>query len=132
MRTLAWILVPVGFIAFAAFVLFPKDVGGPLCGPVCPSQGLHTYERSCMGIVVKEEVIDSFSDVCYGIPYGGRRCYGTPFGAAREEGFSAQRLACDYPCGDDAFRASCAQGGGVTLPGGETVDCAHYQERCGW
>lgn len=57
-------------------IFYPKRVGGPLCGPLCPPVGLKSYERDCLGVKNRRNVIDGFTDYCYGIPWGQIRCYG--------------------------------------------------------
>ena len=72
--TLQLIILLLSFIFF-----FPKEVGGNLCGPVCPPQGLHYFEQECFGLKIRTKVIDAYWDNCYGLPIEEKRCYGVPY-----------------------------------------------------
>ena len=87
------LIITIILVALVGF-FYPKSVGGPLCGPVCPVLGLHYYEQSCLGIKVRYTVIDSYNDICYGLPIGEKKCYGVPYTA--ESGSEDIELDCDY------------------------------------
>jgi hypothetical protein len=110
-----------------ALVFFPKDVGGPLCGPVCASKGLHHYERSCLGWKTKQTFTDGYREHCYGLRYGKMRCYGVPF---FESGLDKE-IDCDYPCGDSGLKVQCQNQTELRLEF-MTIKCADLTEACGW
>lgn len=70
------IILTAVILVIIVVVFYPKDAGGPLCGPICPPTGLKRYERDCLGIKIRKNVIDGFRDYCYGIPLGQTSCYG--------------------------------------------------------
>jgi hypothetical protein len=112
-------------------VFYPKNVGGPLCGPVCLSTGLHYYERDCIGIKVRDtSMTDSYTDTCYGLAVGKRRCYGKAYSeylATVED----HLMNCDYPCGDETLLRKCSEVGFTNLNfSGFTLDCYRMRESC--
>jgi len=109
-------------IILAGF-FYPKSVGGPLCGPVCPSLGLHYWEKDCIGFRqryscpmsfmdffgsifgVKRICADAYADYCFGLPIGEKRCYGVPY--IEKGNLNNRELNCDYPCNDEEVRSIC-------------------------
>ena len=87
---IAFVLIAIAMVMF----FYPKKVGGNLCGPVCPVEGLHYYEQDCLGIKVRTTIIDAYWDTCYGLPFGDKVCYGIPYGET--ENFEDRVLDCDY------------------------------------
>lgn len=61
-------------------------VGAPLCGPICLSTGPQHWSKTCLGYVWRQNVIDSYTDYCIGIPIGSRHCF---TGATSSNGTSA-------------------------------------------
>lgn len=86
------IIATIVLVLVVAF--FPKKSGGPLCGPICPPDGLHYWERQCLGVVVRDNFIDGYTDRCFGIPVGERKCYGDPAGAPPNT--PDVQLSCSY------------------------------------
>lgn len=86
------ILILAGVILIG-IIFFPKESGGPLCGPVC-SDGLHTWQRQCIGFSVRDNYIDGFTDRCFGLPIGERRCFGTPTGSPPNT--PDREMSCNY------------------------------------
>ncbi len=124
-----YLILTIVFIILALIVFFyPKNVGGPLCGPVCPSVGLHHYEKPCFGIKVRNTFIDGYSDTCYGLSIGEKKCYGVPY---TNPGMDNIRLDCDYPCNDNAVKAMCQTQGNITI-GTTTYRCVAINNRCNW
>ena len=78
-----------------AFIFFPKDGGGVLCGPICPLTGLHYYQKTCIGVRVGVNYIDGYSDLCFGIPIGEKQCFGIPHESL--PGAKDIKLDCNYP-----------------------------------
>jgi hypothetical protein len=75
----------------AVFIFYPKEIGSPLCGPVCPPTGPQYWEQSCLGVTIRKNFIDSYSNRCFGIPVGERACYGI-----LEEGASPEQISCNF------------------------------------
>ena len=91
-----YLFILLAFILVIALVVFlyPKNVGGNLCGPTCPVTGLHYFEQDCLGIKTRTTVIDAYWETCYGMPIGDKICYGVP----RNEtvNFEDRILDCNY------------------------------------
>jgi len=120
--TLVILVVLVGFF-------FPKRVGGNLCGPECPSHGLHYFEQGCLGIKIRTTVIDAYWDTCYGLPVGEKKCYGVPY--TETENFEDRELDCNYPCNDENIKTICQQQKNITF-GGVTYSCEGINRKCRW
>jgi len=120
------LIITIVIISLVAF-FFPKNVGGPLCGPVCPGVGLHYYEKSCFGFKVRHTVIDSYSDICYGLSIGEKKCFGVPY----TEGSGNVQLDCNYPCNDNTVKNMCQNQENLTF-GSLTINCDALNRKCGW
>jgi len=129
MNKILWITFGAIVIIMLIGFFFPKNVGGPLCGPVCPSLGLFSYSKPCFGFKETRTYIDGFSDDCYGIPYGEKKCYGLPFSS--RPGSNTILMDCDYPCNDREVRASCDSSDTINM-GGITIDCNFCKDKCDW
>ena len=123
------LVVVISVIVLAVVIVFiPKNVGGVLCGPVCPSYGLHYYEQDCLGIKSRYNVIDAYYDNCYGLAIGERMCYGVPYS---EENLNDRELDCNYPCTDDNLRIMCQDKENITI-GPYTYSCEWFIDKCNW
>ena len=127
-RKYLFLIVAITLVALIGFFI-PKNVGGPLCGPVCPGVGLSTYSQSCLGFKVASTFIDGFSVDCYGLPVGEKKC----FGVAYTEGPGSENIQidCDYPCNDNNVKSMCLTQGNLTF-GGLTIHCDALNRKCGW
>jgi hypothetical protein len=119
------LVIIIGLLAF----FYPKNVGGPLCGPVCPSLGLTSFRQDCLGFKVRYTMIDGYSDNCYGLPIGERKCYGIPYD--EKSNFNDRELSCNYPCNDENIREICSKSTNITV-GPETHSCEAINEKCNW
>ena len=124
----AHIIIIILFVLALAAYFFPKTVGGPLCGPVCPSKGLFTWEKPCMGFTVRNNVIDGYADICYGFTYGKPKCIGLPYDSVYKEPIE---MDCNFPCSDNWVRSQCTQLEVLPLED-FTVDCLALKEKCQW
>ena len=121
------IVILLAVIAFVAF-FYPKYAGGPLCGPDCPSRGLHNWQKPCIGFMLRENISGSYIDKCYGISYGKPTCFGVPFDA---EQMNDTKIDCKYPCSDQWVRSQCTQLEFLMYPDYK-VDCFGLQKKCNW
>ncbi len=127
MKLVHVILVILLILALGAY-FFPKSVGGPLCGPVCPSRGLFYWEKPCIGFTARATVVDSYSDTCYGFTYGEPKCIGLPFDMQYNEPLE---MDCNFPCSDQWVRSQCTQLEILQLQD-FTVDCFAVKKKCEW
>jgi len=129
MKTQKIVLIILG-IVLIAYLLYPKNVGGPMCGPVCPSVGLHTYSQSCLGIKLPgPRMTDSFSINCYGILVGEKKCYGVPY--TDTTNFENREMDCNYPCNDNKVRSICELNETPKFQE-VTLNCQSLKQRCKW
>lgn len=127
---IAYLILGVVVILGGIVFFYPKDVGGPLCGPVCSSQGLHYYKKQCLGIKVRSAYIDAYDDVCYGVPVSEKKCYGVPY--RRDDNVKQDiELDCKYPCGDLFVKELCQSEETVKF-GIETYECKALAVKCNW
>jgi hypothetical protein len=129
MRQKLWVLNAGMVIILLAGFFYPKDVGGPLCGPECLSFGLHSYSQPCLGIRTRRMFVDGYSDLCYGLPLGKHTCYGVPYTEGTD--MKDRELDCGYPCNDDVIKVMCQTQGNISLRG-FTIPCLPFEARCGW
>ncbi len=124
-------LLIIFIIILLSWFLFPKNVGGVLCGPVCPPNGLHYYKQSCFGIenrFIPKDCIDcSYTDMCFGIPVGKKKCYGVSY--TETENFEDKELDCNYPCNDEDFKNICQNRENITF-NGITYVCEWINREC--
>jgi len=123
------LLITVIIIIGISGFFYPKNVGGPLCGPVCPGLGLHYYRQDCLGFKVRYTMIDAYSDECYGVPVGEKKCYGVPYD--EKTNFNDIELSCNYPCNDVNVREICSKSANITI-GPETHFCDAINRKCNW
>ena len=74
-RLLAFVFIAALFVSLVSHVDY-FIVGEPLCGPICPDLGLQYWKRDCLGYVQRTNIIDGFTDRCFGIPIGEKKCFG--------------------------------------------------------
>ena len=110
------------------FFFYPKNSGGPLCGPICPELGLHYYRQLCFGIERTNTEIDSNTVTCYGWPVGETKCYGTRYDPPSSRNV---QLPCDYPCTDAKIRTSCQSAETLTF-GSIKLNCDALKTQCNW
>lgn len=130
------ILIPIVVVLVLASIgfFYPKEVGGNLCGPVCPSRGLHYYKQGCLGIDKRYTAIDASWTICYGLPIGEKKCYGVPYTEPEEEIDKAiidRELDCNYPCNDEDVRGMCQNQEAIIFET-ETFYCAGLRKKCNW
>jgi len=113
------------------YVFYPKNVGGPMCGPVCPSVGLHFYSQSCLGFKITRSFIDSFSVDCYGLPVGEKKCYGVPYTNSIDFNYKDSEMDCNYPCDDTSIKDMCKVNTTLDFMG-LIVECDRLSTYCNW
>lgn len=130
------LLLIIIIVAIVSVIFYPKDVGRPLCGPICPGVGLHYYEIPCIGFEARYNVIDFYWDVCYGLSYGEKKCYGVPYTEWNNWEKIGTRelntqLDCDYPCNDPEIKSMCQTQENLNF-GIVILNCNTTKEKCGW
>ena len=121
------ILFIVAILIAGIMLFYPKNVAGPLCGPVCPSIGLHTYSQPCLGIKISRNYIDSFSVDCFGVPIGKKECYGRPYANSTDTADS--KMDCNYPCNDEAIWEMCESQPELVF-NEVTINCEKMKAKC--
>ncbi|MBI2578970.1 MAG: hypothetical protein HYW26_04635 [Candidatus Aenigmarchaeota archaeon] len=129
-----YLLLIIGIIIIALIgFFFPRNIGGILCGPVCPPHGLHYYEQSCFGMkyrFIHTNCSDcGYSDICFGIPTGEKRCFGVPY--TETENFESREIGCNYPCNDENVKIMCQNQENITFDG-LTYFCDGINRKCNW
>ncbi len=126
MKRLYLVLIAIIGLSLGIF-FYPKNVGGPLCGPVCPSLGLHYYKQDCLGIRATYSATDWYENVCYGLPLGIKKCYGVPCNG-NESGSNDVELDCNYSiCSCNEIKNGCKTNEMYIM-----YDCKILNNRCNW
>ncbi len=119
------IIILLIFLSVAS-VFYPKESGGPLCGPVCYPDGLHYWEKDCIDFEKTNEVIDSYTTYCFGLTIGEKKCFGIPY----ESNITTDiEMECDYPCHIQKIKDFCSSNPDSHIFG---EHCSHFKKQCGW
>lgn len=142
------ILFLVTLILLLVVLIYPKEIGGPLCGPVCPSLGLHYWEKDCIGFKkgyscemspldflasifgAEPMCTDTFSNYCFGLISSEKRCYGVPYTDFDIQSPATRQLSCNYPCDDSAIMSWCENGTPEEI--GTLINCDFLAVKCDW